>query len=264
MLTIQPVPAFTDNYIWLLQEPDSREAFVVDPGDAAPVEERLQELGLTLAGILITHHHFDHVGGLNALKEHHQCTVYGPHNPAISGIDHVVSAGDSITVLGHKFDILEVPGHTLDHIAYFSEGGAGGAGTNPPLLFCGDTLFAGGCGRVFEGTFPMMLASLESLAQLPGSTEVYCAHEYTLANLAFAQAVEPDNPDLASRVTIAKQTRQQNQPTVPSTIALEQATNPFLRAHSEQLREALRQQGRLEEETAEGVFATVRGWKDNF
>ncbi|MEP6391102.1 MAG: hydroxyacylglutathione hydrolase [Halioglobus sp.] len=264
MLTIQPVPAFTDNYIWLLQDPDSREAFVVDPGDAAPVEERLQELGLTLAGILITHHHFDHVGGLNALKEHHQCTVYGPHNPAISGIDNVVSAGESITVLGREFDILEVPGHTLDHIAYFSAGGVDGAETNPPLLFCGDTLFAGGCGRVFEGTFPMMLASLESLAQLPGSTEVYCAHEYTLANLAFAQAVEPDNPDLASRVTLAKQTRQQNRPTVPSTIALEQATNPFLRAHSEQLREALRQQGRLEEETAEGVFATVRGWKDNF
>ena len=264
MLTIQPVPAFTDNYIWLLQDADSREAYVVDPGDAAPVEKRLLELGLSLAGILITHHHFDHVGGLNALKEAHKCIVYGPDNPAISGIDIVVRAGDSVTVLGREFEVLEVPGHTLDHIAYFSRAGEDSGESSYPLLFCGDTLFAGGCGRVFEGTFPMMLASLESLAQLPGNTEIYCAHEYTLANLAFAQAVEPENTDLASRVTLAKQTRQQNQPTVPSTIALEQATNPFLRAHCEQLREALRQQGRLEEETPEGVFATVRGWKDNF
>ena len=263
MLTIQPVAAFTDNYIWLLHDPDSLEAYVVDPGDAAPVEDTLQELGLTLSGILITHHHFDHVGGLNALKEAHRCTVYGPDNPAITGIDKVVRAGDAITVLGREFDILEVPGHTLDHIAYFSQSSES-SDTDHPLLFCGDTLFAGGCGRVFEGTFPMMLASLESLAQLPGNTEIYCAHEYTLANLAFAQAVEPDNQALAMRVTQAQQTRQQNQPTVPSTIALEQATNPFLRAHSEQMREALRAQGRLEQETAEGVFATVRGWKDNF
>ena len=263
MLTIQPVPAFTDNYIWLLHDPDSLEAYIVDPGDAAPVEDRLQQLGLTLSGILITHHHFDHVGGLKALKEAHQCTVYGPDNPAITGIDNVVRAGDTITVLGREFDILEVPGHTLDHIAYFSQNSES-SDTDHPLLFCGDTLFAGGCGRVFEGTFPMMLASLESLAQLPGNTEIYCAHEYTLANLAFAQAVEPDNQALATRVTQARQTRQQNQPTVPSTIALEQATNPFLRAHCEQMREALRRQGRLEQETAEGVFATVRGWKDNF
>jgi hydroxyacylglutathione hydrolase len=260
MLEIQPVSAFNDNYIWLLHDSQSREAYVVDPGDAAPVERRLQELDLNLTGILITHHHFDHVGGLEALKGAHGCVVYGPDNPTITGIDHLMRAGDSVSVLGRHFTIVEVPGHTLDHIAYYSEG----SGAEQPVLFCGDTLFAGGCGRVFEGTFPMMLASLDVLGQLPGDTEVYCAHEYTLANLSFAQAVEPDNEALAARVAQARETRAQNQPTVPSTIALEHATNPFLRAHAPELRESLRRQGRLEQETAEGVFATVRGWKDNF
>lgn len=257
MLDIQPIEAFSDNYIWLLADADSGTAFVVDPGDAAPVVARLEELGLALAGVLVTHHHFDHVGGLAALRERYEPLVYGPDNPAIEGIDRVLRQGDSIEVFGLPFTVLEVPGHTLDHIAYFHDG-------DNPLLFCGDTLFAGGCGRVFEGNPPMMLQSLESLAALPAATRVYCAHEYTLANLAFARAVEPDNDALAARVSAAEATRARGEPTVPSDIGLELATNPFLRCGEGALRDALAGQGRLEGTTPAEVFTTVRGWKDNF
>jgi len=257
MLTIQPIPAFDDNYIWLLYDDQSRQAFVVDPGDAAPVFAKLEELQLELAGILITHHHFDHTGGLEQLRGRYSPMVYGPHNRAIAGLTRQLGSGDSVEVLGVRFGVLEVPGHTLDHIAYFHDG-------EQPLLFCGDTLFAGGCGRVFEGTPPMMHESLQRLAALPPSTRVYCAHEYTLANLAFARAVEPDNEQLAQRVARAESTRARNEPTVPSEIALELATNPFLRCAQTDLLAALRAQGKLQGETAPEVFATVRGWKDNF
>lgn len=257
MLTIQPICAFSDNYIWLLYDEQSRQAFVVDPGDAAPVTATLQELGLELAGILITHHHFDHVGGLEALTQQYSPVVYGPHNPAIDGITQRLGAGQSVEVLGHSFDVLEVPGHTLDHIAYFHAG-------ETPLLFCGDTLFAGGCGRLFEGTPPMMLQSLQSLAALPPATRVYCAHEYTLANLAFARAVEPGNTALSRRIADAEATRARLEPTVPSQIALELATNPFLRCGEAELQSALRNQGKLQGEATVDVFTTVRGWKDNF
>jgi hydroxyacylglutathione hydrolase len=258
MLTIDPIPAFSDNYIWLIHDPDSREAFVVDPGDAAPVVERLQELSLQLTGILITHHHFDHTGGLEQLIERYSPVVYGPANPAVQGIDKRVAAGDQVQVLGETFQVMEVPGHTLDHIAYYHTAEA-------PLLFCGDTLFAGGCGRVFEGTPPMMHQSLLSLAALPPSTRIYCAHEYTLANLAFARAVEPDNEALRRRLAQAEATRGRDEPTVPSNIELELATNPFLRCAEPALIESLRKQGRLAGSSAPPeVFATVRGWKDNF
>lgn len=257
MLHIQPIEAFSDNYIWLIADPDSDSAFVVDPGDAAPVIARLEELGLTLTGVLITHHHFDHVGGLAVLRERYQPLVYGPDNPAVDGIDRVLREGDSIEVFGASFTILEVPGHTLDHIAYFHA-------DDEPVLFCGDTLFAGGCGRVFEGNPPMMLKSLESLAVLPAATRVYCAHEYTLANLAFARAVEPDNAALAARVKAAESTRERGEPTVPSDIGLELATNPFLRCDQSDLRDALASQGKLEGTSPAEVFTTVRGWKDNF
>ncbi len=257
MLTIEPVNAFSDNYIWLLYDTGTRAAFVVDPGDAEPVQQRLEALGLTLEGILITHHHFDHVGGLEALCASHNPIVYGPANPGIEQIQHRLSDGDTITVLGHDFRVIEVPGHTLDHIAYFHDG-------NEPRLFCGDTLFAGGCGRVFEGNPAMMLASLDKLAALPASTRVYCAHEYTLANLAFAQAVEPDNAELAQRVTEATATRERGQPTVPSTIALERATNPFLRCREPALSASLAAQGRDAGPDAVEIFASVRGWKDSF
>jgi len=257
MLTIAPIPAFDDNYIWLIYDQASREAFVVDPGDAAPVLQALQKLELTLVGVLITHHHFDHVGGLAQLRSDFNPVVFGPHNPAIEGISEVLGTGDSIEVLGENFEVLEVPGHTLDHIAYFRPG-------DEPLLFCGDTLFAGGCGRVFEGTPPMMLQSLQSLAALPPATRVYCAHEYTLANLAFAQAVEPDNAALNRRMDAAQASRARNEPTVPSNLALELATNPFLRCDQAELQASLRSQGKLQGETTADIFTTVRGWKDNF
>ena len=257
MLCIHPIPAFNDNYIWLISTTAGDQAFVVDPGDAAVVEQALEERKLQLAGILITHHHFDHVGGLADLKAKHNPVVYGPDNPAIQGLDHIVRDGDVIKVLGTSLKVLEVPGHTLDHIAYFKDG-------EEPLVFCGDTLFAGGCGRVFEGTPDMMHASLRLLAELPGETRIYCAHEYTLANLEFAQAVEPNNDSLARRVIADQASRAAGVPTVPSTLSLELATNPFVRCETRELQESLRQQNKLVSDAPVAVFATVRGWKDTF
>lgn len=257
MLNIQPIPAFNDNYIWLLRNESSRQAFVVDPGDAQPVIDVLINQDIDLTGILVTHHHFDHVGGLPALCDKYHPVVYGPHNPAIEGITRRLAAGDTLEVLGLGFEVLEVPGHTLDHIAYVHRGSS-------PAVFCGDTLFAGGCGRLFEGTPAMMLQSLESLAALEPETRVYCAHEYTLANLAFARAVEPNNPSLAARIDAAKATRERGEPTVPSEIALELATNPFLRCNEPALQASLRKQGKYPGEDNAEIFAAVRGWKDVF
>lgn len=257
MLNIQPITAFDDNYIWLLVDEKTSRAFVVDPGDAQPVIDTLQAQHLDLEGILITHHHYDHVGGLQTLCERYDPVVYGPKNPAIEGVTHRLVAGNQAEVLGTEFEVLEVPGHTLDHIAFYHQG-------ETPLLFCGDTLFAGGCGRIFEGDPPMMLQSLEALAALPPATRVYCAHEYTLANLAFARAVEPENKDLEKRYQAAQDSRKQGLPTVPSDLALELATNPFLRCGTPALQASLADQGKLQGNSKTGVFTAVRGWKDHF
>ncbi|PLW68884.1 hydroxyacylglutathione hydrolase [Pseudohalioglobus lutimaris] len=262
MLNIEPIPAFNDNYIWLVTRPGESGAFVVDPGDAAVVEAALAARQLQLAGILITHHHFDHVGGVLQLRETHDPVVYGPFNPAIEGVDVRVAAGDQVEVLGAAFEVMEVPGHTLDHIAYFAR--SDDSAQDSPVLFCGDTLFAAGCGRLFEGTPAMMHASLQALVALPADTRVYCAHEYTLANLAFAEAVEPENAELAERLRQARATREQGEPTVPSTLSLELDTNPFVRCQQPAVLDSLRSQGKLQGTDAEAVFAAVRGWKDNF
>ena len=253
---IEPIAAFTDNYIWCLH--DDTTAWVVDPGDATPVLTFLSANELALQGILITHHHHDHTGGIGALRQAFpDLTIYGPQNPAIVGLDKQLAEGGVVDVFGYSFSVYEIPGHTLDHIAYYA------ADTDPPTLFCGDTLFAAGCGRMFEGTPPQMLASLEKLAQLPAATAVYCGHEYTVANLRFAQAVEPDNNAVRERATHAAAQRAEQRPTLPSNIGLELTTNPFLRCQISSVRAAARQQG-LENENPAAVFAAIRRWKDQF
>lgn len=256
MLAIEPISAFTDNYIWCLH--NGLDAWVVDPGDAEPVIDFLATRDLKLRGILITHHHFDHVGGIAALREHFSPpTIYGPENPAIDGITHALHESDEITILGESFNILEVPGHTLDHIAYVS------THMQPPTLFCGDTLFAAGCGRLFEGTPDQMFNSLGKFKKLAPETRVFCTHEYTQANLRFAQAVEPDNLALKQRAQSADNVRANDQPTLPSTLALELETNPFLRTNQPAVRAAALRHSPQSANEVE-LFAAIRRWKDNF
>lgn len=258
------VPAFQDNYIWVLLDPGQTLAAVIDPGDAAPVLAALGERGLKLATVLITHHHADHVGGLDALKSAYpDVTVYGPHPCRAPGITQRVESGETVVLeaFGATFEVLEIPGHTLDHVAYFSER----IGDDPrPVVFCGDTLFAGGCGRVFEGTPAQMVDSLGRLNALPAETLVYCAHEYTLSNLAFAQAAEPGNQVLAERLTEARSLRAARVATVPSSLAIERETNPFLRCAEPAVRASAEAQSGLDCTNPIEVFAALREWKNRF
>jgi len=260
MLEVTPIRAFNDNYLWLFREAGSRDCGIVDPGDAAPVLQYLKEQNLNLAVIIITHHHGDHTGGISQLLENYNVPVYGPDSANIPAVTHRVKQGSQIDILGHRFEIIEIPGHTLDHIAYFSASDE----NQTPVLFCGDTLFAGGCGRVFEGTFPMMHESLQKLSGLPTETLVYCAHEYTLANLSFARAVTPNNKTLADRIAKEKEKRNRDIPTVPTSIKAELDTNPFLRcAEAEIIAAAARHSGR-QLKAPEEVFGVIRSWKDSF
>jgi hydroxyacylglutathione hydrolase len=255
-LQIAPIAAFTDNYIWAIH--NDRDAWLVDPGDAAPVLAWLQQQRLALAGVLVTHHHPDHIGGLAELcAAAPAAIIIGPDNPRIAHLTRPVEDGDDVELLGHRFQVMRVPGHTLDHIAFYC------ADHVPPLLFCGDTLFAAGCGRLFEGTPEQMWQSLQRLAALPGDTRIYCAHEYTLSNLRFALAVEPDNPDLLRRYYETKAQRAAGQPTLPSTMALERATNPFLRVAEPAVRKRARDRQPAVCDDAT-VFAALRRWKDQF
>ncbi len=249
---IEPIAAFRDNYIWLLHSGD--RAAVVDPGDAAPVLRTLDARGLRLETVLLTHHHADHVGGVAALVQAHGAQVFGPANTPYAHVDTRLDAGDTVTVLDQSFTVLAVPGHTLDHIAYWCA----------PLaaLFCGDTLFAGGCGRIFEGTAPQMYESLARLAALPDATRVYCAHEYTLSNLRFAVGVEPGNADLLQRQRQCAELRARGVPTVPSTLAVERASNPFLRCAQATVREAVQRQHPGTAGDPAAIFAALRAWKD--
>lgn len=257
---IHPIRAFSDNYIWIFEGKD-KSACVVDPGDAQPVIAYLEENALRLTHILVTHHHPDHTGGVGQLSQLFDPLVYGPGQSPFKGTTHPLRDGDKISVLGVEFDILEVPGHTLDHIAYFARRGDV---DERPLVFCGDTLFAGGCGRIFEGNPDMMYRSLMRLAALPAQTRVYCTHEYTISNLRFAAAADAGNKLLAERAKAAGALREKDSPTVPSTIQLELQTNPFLRCEKAELASAAAQHAGSAPGGPAAVFAALRKWKDNF
>lgn len=255
---IHPIPAFSDNYIWAANETGSKRICVVDPGDAEPVIAYLESNEFGLSDILITHHHPDHTGGIQKLCDKYDCRVIGPNG--IRGITEIVDENDHVALFDLNFSVIEVPGHTLDHIAYY----CADPSLESPILFCGDTLFAAGCGRLFEGTPDMMHKSLDKLSSLPNTTRVYCTHEYTMANLAFALAADSDNSLLKTRIENEKQKRAADVPTLPSTIELELATNPFLRCNAEGLRQsAANRLGRPPENDVE-VFSALRAWKDSF
>ena len=253
MIEITAIPALQDNYIWAIH--DDRQAAVVDPGEAAPVLAFLNARGLQLVAILCTHRHADHIGGIAKLHEVYNVQVYGRRHPNNPHITDELREGDKLKLegLGAQFDIIEIPGHVDDHIAYIA----------PGMVFCGDVLFGAGCGRNFEGTPAQLLRSLQRLSQLPDSTRVYCAHEYTAANLRFALACEPDNPAVKHRFDTTQQLRAANQITLPTTIALEKATNPFLRCTQPGIIRTLQQRG-LADTTELGVFTAMRGWKNHF
>lgn len=251
MFEILLIPAFKDNYIWLLVR--AGRAAVVDPGDPAPVTERLEALGLRLETILVTHHHADHQGGVTALAARWQAEVFGPGNESITGCNRPLLGGETIRILDQPVRVLAVPGHTLGHLAYYA----------PGALFCGDTLFGAGCGRLFEGTPAQMSESLGRIAELPDETRIYCAHEYTEANLRFALAVEPNNPALLDRVRQVTALRAKGESSVPSTLAEEKATNPFLRCQQAAVVAAAREHDAADCSPV-AVFAAIRQWRNNF
>jgi hydroxyacylglutathione hydrolase len=252
-----PLPAFSDNYIWILH--DGQRALVVDPGESAGVSTWLQSNGLVLDTILITHHHPDHTGGVEALRNATGARVIGPLRERMPEPLQRVGDGDDIQVLGLRFEVLEVPGHTAGHIAYYCDDIDG-----KPLVFCGDTLFSGGCGRLFEGTPAQMLTSLNRLAGLPDATRVCCTHEYTLSNLRFAMAVETDNTDLTEYMAHCQQLRAQNFVTLPSSIGLEKRINPFLRTSQKAVVSAAQSRAAATHPDPVTVFAALREWKNNF
>ena len=258
MNRIVPIPAFKDNYIWIMIAQDNT-AIVVDPGDAAPVTTYLTEHALTLSDILITHHHPDHIGGIETLRQHTGAQVIGPKHPAIQHLDHVCEPNDKFTFANNEIQlqVLPVPAHTLDHIAYV------GHVFGKPILFCGDTLFSAGCGRLFEGTAEQLLTALNLFLALPEETLIYSTHEYTQANLRFAQLVEPNKPELETYAALVADLRQEHLPSLPTTLAREKRINPFLRCDQPAIKQAVEQYtGKTLPNTLD-VLRELRLWKDH-
>jgi len=255
-LQVTAIPAFADNYLWLIH--NELHAVVVDPGDAGSINEALDSRQLTLVAILLTHHHADHVGGVGQLLNRWNVPVYGPAKEKITGVNHSLSENDSVNFaqLGLTLHVLDVPGHTAGHIAYVEH--------DQHWLFCGDTLFAGGCGRLFEGTAEQMTQSLAKFTALADDFKVYCAHEYTLSNLRFAVAVEPNNTALSTRLSLAQVARDRGESTVPSTLGEEKQTNPFLRYDQPAIIQTLREMGKLNSDEPVAAFAALREWKNSF
>ena len=253
-MNLTALPAFTDNYIWMVD--DGRHAVVVDPGDAAPVLDALASRKLALAGILVTHHHADHVGGVDALRGVLRGPVFGPAREALPEPCERVAGGDSVELIGCRFEVIDVPGHTAGHIAYHRA-------APEPLLFCGDTLFSAGCGRLFEGTPAQMHDSLARLAALAPETQICCGHEYTLSNLKFAQAVEPDNAQVRSHLAWCAGRRARGEATLPSRLALELQINPFLRCNQRGVVDAVSRRG-ADASGPVAVLAALRHWKNEF
>ena len=254
MVKIESIEAFTDNYIWLVTTNEG--SIVIDPGESSNIINLMHKNQLDLKAILVTHHHFDHTGGIEEIISHCPVDVFGPFNN-IQTIRKKLKGGDRLNVIGIEFEIIEIPGHTLDHIAFYSEN------NGRPILFCGDTLFAAGCGRVFEGTYEQMFESLIKLKNLPTNTNIYCGHEYTLSNLKFAKEVEPFNKDILSRYNKVLKLREKGTPSVPSTLSTELKTNPFLRCDNKEVQENISSKFKITKENKE-IFKALRSWKDNF
>lgn len=261
MIKLHPIPAFNDNYIWCFYSEGTREAVVVDPGCAKSVDNFLQSKNLNLIAILVTHHHADHTGGINTLKTNYDVKTIGFKGSRYENIDQKHSEGDRFSVLNTEFTLLEVPGHTLDHVAFYSE-------TSPehdqPWLFCGDTLFSGGCGRLFEGSASQMHHSLSKLRSLPGNTLVCCAHEYTLANLKFASHLMPSNDDLQDYIAHCQNLRSESRPTLPSTIEQELRINPFLRESDPEIKQVLDATNNALTGDPVEIWTEIRKAKDQF
>ena len=260
MIAITPIPAFSDNYLWLLD--NGSDAIVVDPGDARVVDNYLTQKGLNLVAILVTHHHADHIGGVSQLKNRYNARVFGPANEPISQLDIRCREGDLVEIpeLGLSFSVIDVPGHTAGHIAYF----AAASTNNNNVLFCGDTLFSGGCGRLFEGTASQMWHSIQRLMDLPDDTLIHPAHEYTLSNLKFAEAVEPSNASLATYKKRVLKWRESGKPSLPALMATEKDINPFMRIKRTSVIEAAERRMAQTQMSEADVFGAIRHWKDTF
>lgn len=256
MLSVHAIPALKDNYIWLITSKDQQHVLIVDPGDAEPVIHHLEHYKLTPAAILITHHHYDHTDGIQDLVARYQLPVYGPASEAVALMSHPLSNVDKLTVTSHfpDFAVINIAGHTTGHIAYLTE----------DCLFCGDTLFGAGCGRILGGTAEQLFESLQWIASLPKQTKIFCAHEYTAANLRFAATIEPNNVAIQQRIRDTQILRQKDKPSLPSTLALELKTNPFLRCDQPEVIQAAQHFSDHAMASPIDVFKTLRAWKDKF